>query len=65
MADRVPAGAFSDCLNNEQAIAIGVLGAKKSSFASRANSLSEMRKAVNEHERRLAELEEVLRSRPF
>lgn len=34
-------------------------------FEPRAVALTEMRKAVNEHERRLAELEEVLRSRPF
>lgn len=60
MSDRVPAGAFLDCARVE----VKTMTPNRA-FTPRAEALTEMRKAVNEHEKRLAELEEVLRSRPF
>lgn len=65
MTDRVPPGAFPDCEKAEQKLAQGTFMKPVRAFASRSDSLVEMRDAVNEHDVDIAKIKEDLANLPF
>jgi hypothetical protein len=65
---QVPLGGYSEAAKAEQQISTKVLGGERMAFTTRAKSLTTMRTVVNDHDARLAKIEnnmEVLLRRPF
>jgi hypothetical protein len=65
VSDRIPGGAFPECAKLEKPVLLRPDGQQSPAFDSRSLALSEMRKAVNEYESRIAALEARPIALPF